>query len=94
MSTARTCKRPKCGHEKKISPDRFTKRSRPVKRSDNWENDGIQFPRLIAEAYAAGVFTLDVLKTMAESMDLAVDQIMTIVNRAEKCLGKDQSSHG
>ena len=49
-----------------------------------WENDAVQFPRLIAEAEAAGAFTDDVLSDMADSMDLEVAQVVELVSRAQE----------
>lgn len=50
--------------------------------SDPWLNDDIQFPRLIAEAEAAGAFTTDVIGAMASSMDLSVDEVLELLERA------------
>lgn len=50
-----------------------------------WEDDKVQFARLIAELEAAGVFELDDSDTMRflrESMDLETHEIMDIVERA------------
>jgi hypothetical protein len=47
----------------------------------NWNNDDIQFPRLLAEL--AGVVTLDQLEEVSASMDLAVGEVEAIFERAE-----------
>jgi len=47
-----------------------------------WKNNAIQFPRLIAEAEAAGAFTDQVLADMATSMDLSVGEIAELLGRA------------
>lgn len=47
-----------------------------------WENNGIQFPRLIAEADQAGAFNGNVLRTMAIEMDLTVNEVLEVVERA------------
>lgn len=47
-----------------------------------WKNNRIQFPRFIGEAQAAGAFTTEVLKDMATSMDLEVEQVCEILERA------------
>ena len=56
----------------------------PVQTNPKWDDNGIQFPRLIAELYACGVFGDK--KTMAflrDSMNLSDDDILEIVGRAE-----------
>lgn len=47
-----------------------------------WEDNSIQFPRLIAEMEMAGAFTDDVIAQLRESMDLETDEIMELVSRA------------
>jgi hypothetical protein len=56
------------------------------KNSDqNWSNDAIQFPRLIAEMEAMGVFAIpSVLPSLAHEMDLTVDQLCDLINRAQE----------
>lgn len=49
---------------------------------DRWGRNEIQFPRLIGEASAAGAFTVDILKSMSESMDLEIAQVEDILERA------------
>lgn len=53
---------------------------------DNWKNDSIQFPRLIAEMEAAGFFTQqhELLSLLCQSMDLDLHQIHEIVDRAQQ----------
>jgi hypothetical protein len=48
-----------------------------------WEDDGIQFPRLIAEMEACGAFTPRVLDDLCESMDLDTGDIAELVDRAQ-----------
>jgi hypothetical protein len=48
-----------------------------------WEVSSIQFPRLIAELEAAGAFTDEVYKDLCESMDLTVDEVVELVDRAQ-----------
>jgi len=49
-----------------------------------WENNSIQFPRLIAEAEAAGLWCDKVgVQLMAESMDLEVKEVFEIIERAQ-----------
>ena len=50
---------------------------------NNWKNNRIQFPRFIEEAQAAGAFTPEVLGKMAESMDLEVEDLYEILDRAQ-----------
>ena len=51
-----------------------------------WEDDSIQFPRLIAEAEAAGLWTADVsvFNAMCESMDLEHEEVFEVISRAQK----------
>jgi hypothetical protein len=51
---------------------------------ENWNNDAIQFPRFIAEAEAAGAFTNEVIKEMRDSMDLNLQQLLEILERAQR----------
>jgi len=48
-----------------------------------WKDNSIQFPRLIAELEAAGAFTNQVTQELCENMDLTVDEISEIVDRAQ-----------
>lgn len=55
------------------------------KPGDRWEDDGIQFPRLIAEMEAAGFFTdANLMAALCSSMDLEVDDVMDLIERAQK----------
>ena len=45
-------------------------------------NNEIQFPRFIAEAQMAGAFTDEVLKDMATSMDLEMQYVCDLMDRA------------
>jgi hypothetical protein len=47
------------------------------------DDNGLQFPRLIAEAYAAGAFEPDTVAAMAESMDLEPAEVHALIIRAE-----------
>lgn len=51
--------------------------------NDNWTNDAIQFPRLIAETQACGGFTSEVMHDLSESMDLSGVAICELLNRAD-----------
>jgi hypothetical protein len=51
---------------------------------DNWENNSIQFPRLIEEAQAAGAFTTEVIAEMADSMDLETHEVHELLVRAQR----------
>ena len=48
-----------------------------------WNNNEVQFARLIVEAKMAGALTKPVLKDMTESMDLSEKELEVIINRAE-----------
>ena len=49
----------------------------------NWADNSIQFPRLIAEAEAAGAFTAPVLEQMQVSMDLRAGELLELIDRAQ-----------
>ena len=51
---------------------------------DYWNNDEIQFARLISELQAAGAFTKEVVSDLEDSMDLDADDIFEIVERADE----------
>lgn len=51
--------------------------------SINFDNDAIQFPRLIAELEAAGAFTDKMMDALAVEMDLSWDEISQIIDRAQ-----------
>lgn len=50
--------------------------------NNNWENDEIQFPRLLAEIVATQD-SLDI-DALCESMDLEPDEVDELFNRAQK----------
>ena len=49
----------------------------------NWDNNTIQFPRLIAELQMAGAFTTEVMEALKDSMDLQESDIDELIARAE-----------
>lgn len=49
---------------------------------ENWKNDSIQFPRLIAELQAVGVFNNTVIADLKEAMDLTESEIQDLIDRA------------
>jgi predicted dinucleotide-utilizing enzyme len=55
-----------------------------------WLDDKIQFPRVIAEAEAAGAFTPDVMEKMAEGMDLMVCDVVDLIDRAQNVWDKQK----
>jgi hypothetical protein len=56
-------------------------------------NEAIQFPRLIAELNAAGVFQEDsVMECLETSMDCTKQEILDIVERAEAKFDKDKKN--
>lgn len=48
-----------------------------------WDNNNIQFPRLIDELQAVGAITNTVMKDLCESMDLQPSQIDELLERAQ-----------
>jgi hypothetical protein len=48
-----------------------------------WERDDIQFPRLLAEIKAAGL-SYQQLQDIALSMDLPVQEVLNLLDRAEE----------
>jgi hypothetical protein len=49
-----------------------------------WSVDFVQFARFITEAEACGVFeNTTTMQSVADSMDLSLDQVMSIVDRAQ-----------
>jgi len=54
------------------------------KKMSKWEDNSVQFPRLIAEAEAAGLWCDKVgVQLMCESMDLDTDSVFEIIERAQ-----------
>lgn len=54
---------------------------------ENWENDAIQFARLIAEMEAVGYFARDSLRlerALLESMDLEPAELSGLIERAQE----------
>ena len=49
-----------------------------------WENNEIQFARLIAEAEAAGAFQPNIVESMAASMDLEPSNVYILIDRAQQ----------
>lgn len=48
-----------------------------------WENDLLQFARLISEIEAAGGFNNSLLKTLCQEMDLNLNDLGSLVDRAQ-----------
>ena len=48
----------------------------------NWEENKMQFPRLIAELQMAGAFTPVVMEDLQASMDLSEMEVQEIIERA------------
>ena len=48
----------------------------------NWNNNGIQFPRLLAELNATGAFTGAVIHEVAGAMDLDPSQVYELIDRS------------
>jgi hypothetical protein len=53
-----------------------------------WNNNAIQYPRLIAELQMAGAFTSAMMRELCRSMDLDAEDLEELVNRA--CVEWDQ----
>lgn len=49
---------------------------------NNWINNSIQFPRLIAEIERNGGFTPKLMENLKAAMDLEQDEIIEIIDRA------------
>ena len=49
---------------------------------DNWNNNSIQFPRLLAEIHMVGDLTDEQMQAIAESMSLNVVEVREIFDRA------------
>jgi hypothetical protein len=49
----------------------------------NWQNDAIQFPRLLAELWATVDLSTGQLDALAASMDLSVEQVSELFERAQ-----------
>lgn len=60
-------------------PIKPTKQTKP---KSKWEDNSIQFPRLIAEIEMAGGFNKEIINDLCNSMDLTEDEVFSIVDRA------------
>lgn len=58
-----------------------------------WERDAIQFPRLIAELEAVGAFTDEVLSALAAEMDLEIEDIGELVERAQAAWEQEKNGY-
>lgn len=47
-----------------------------------WNNNKIQFPRIICEAYAVGAFTQTVIKDMSKRMNMTEQDAWDLIKRA------------
>ena len=54
----------------------------------NWENNYIQFPRLISELDIAGAFTPQVTTDLCDSMSLNKEEICELIGRATETFDK------
>jgi hypothetical protein len=54
----------------------------PVPIPTVWDDNAIQFPRLIAELEAAGAITPKVMGDLATSMDLRLSEVRELIDRA------------
>ena len=53
-----------------------------------WNDDAIQFPRLLAEIRANVEFTPEQMRSLCDSMDLEVQQIEELLERADLAFEK------
>lgn len=53
--------------------------------SDTWDNNLIQFARLISELEAVGAFTPAVTAKLSKEMDLDKDHLKDLTERAQQC---------
>jgi len=49
-----------------------------------WDDDELQFARLLAEAELSGAFTIEVVQDLQTSMDLNEDDIHELLERAQQ----------
>jgi hypothetical protein len=54
-----------------------------VEQYPHWLNNGFQYARLIEELQGVGAFTPAVMKALAESMDLAEEEVAELMERAQ-----------
>lgn len=52
---------------------------------DNWQNDKLQFARLISEIESAGGFTEKLCETLCNEMDIDMNELDELVTRAQQC---------
>jgi hypothetical protein len=64
-----------------VSKKKITVRPSP---DENWKNNDIQFPRLLAEILAVGALTPQQMGAICESMDLDAHEVNEIFDRAER----------
>lgn len=51
---------------------------------DLWNDNKLQFPRLISETDMAGGFSKELMNDLCESMDLTILEIHALIDRATK----------
>ena len=71
---------PKLGSDKKLVDER-TGNTLSKNCDENWKNDKIQFPRLLAELNSGGAIAVN--KELCQNMDLTAAQIYEILDRAD-----------
>lgn len=49
-----------------------------------WNDNRLQFARLISELQVAGAFTNEVITALEEATDLSKDEIFELIERADK----------
>lgn len=56
-----------------------------------WEDDKLQFARLISEIQSVGGFDAELIHALAESMDLKITDIHELMERAEAVFEEEKS---
>ncbi len=51
---------------------------------DAWNNNRLQFARLISELESVGTFTNDTIQSLCEEMDLTSTEVCEIISRAQQ----------
>lgn len=64
-----------------------------MKENSRWNNDAIQFPRLLAEIAATGALTPAVYDELRDLTDLTNDEINQLLDRAQTAWEKIKTEH-
>lgn len=80
----------------KIKPLYSPKRAGKLAKKSLWDNNEIQFARLLCEVVANWgdeIDTKHIIKDVARSMDLTVDEVNTLFDRAETVWEASKAKH-